>query len=196
MKYFILILLMFSVKMEFFAQGITSGQQTDSVTDKEMEEGLKTSIGLIARSYPDSVILRWAVSKPAVWDEFKEFGIILERALLNENGSYGRFRPLESSVFKPWTEEEWTRYFSNRQERDDTSQVDYEAHAYLFGSNKGDNSYLIYEKQAGDDIQNIKEKKRLNNVIITKLEYIEKELTDIKNNVMSYDIRKDIYKMI
>jgi hypothetical protein len=51
-------------------------------------------------------------------------------------------------------------------------------------------------KLAAESDKNIKEKKRLNNVIITKLEYIEKELTDIKNNVMSYDIRKDIYKMI
>lgn len=149
---------MLSLQVFAHAQTNTGIVEKDSVSSQDLNEALKTKIGIVARSYSDSVILRWAVSKPAVWNICKESGFILERAAVLKDGSYGEFKPVKQGVFKPWTEAEWQTYFDQRPLRIDTTEIDYEAYAYMFGSpekadpGKADNS-------SGNELQDLKDKK-------------------------------------
>ncbi|HPO55257.1 MAG TPA: hypothetical protein PKY46_04600 [Ignavibacteriaceae bacterium] len=147
----------------FCLQTIVPGQsetgilQKDSVTQSELNESLKTKIGLTARTYSDSVIVRWAVSKPAIWDIAKVSGFILERAPILPNGTYGQFKSVKEGPFKIWTEEEWEAYFLKRGERRDTSEVDYDALAYVFGTG-GNVSEETPQTRTGNEIQDLKDK--------------------------------------
>lgn len=157
MKLLGIFVLLFSFQILVLGQNGTGILQKDSVTQSELNESLKTKIGLIARTYSDSVIVRWAVSKPAIWDIAKVSGFILERAPVLSSGSYGEFRPVKPGSFKPWTEEEWDAYFLRRGERKDTSEVDYDALAYVFGTG-GNVTEDAPGTSTGNEIQDLKDK--------------------------------------
>jgi len=157
MKLFGIFVLVFSFQILVLGQNETGIEQKDSVTQSELNESLKTKIGLTVRTYSDSVIVRWAVSSPAIWDIAKISGFILERASVLPNGSRGEFKPAKSGPFKLWTEEEWDAYFLKRGERKDTSEVDYDALAYVFGTG-GNVSENTPGTSTGNEIQDLKEK--------------------------------------
>ena len=159
MKLLTLIVLLLAFQACAYAQNDKLKLEKDSVTSEELNEGLRTKIGIIARSYSDSVIVRWAVSKPSVWSLCKEFGFILERAPILQNGSYGEFKSVKQGVFKPWTDEQWELYFASKPEITDTNEIDYDVFAYLFGSSDQDVSDIQIESPSGNEIQDLKDKK-------------------------------------
>jgi hypothetical protein len=159
MKLIKIIILIISIHIFVNAQIDTAIPEKDSVSIDDLNEGLKTKIGIIARTYSDSVIVRWAVSKPAVWSICKEFGFILERAPILQNNSYGEFKSVKEGAFKPWTDDQWESYFNSRPERVDDSEIDYDVFAYLFGSSDQDVSDVKIETSTGNELQNLKDKK-------------------------------------
>ncbi|MCX6150578.1 MAG: hypothetical protein NTX22_08660 [Ignavibacteriales bacterium] len=159
MKLIKIIMLVLSLQIFSFAQKDTGILEKDSVSVNDLNESLRTKIGIIARTYSDSVIVRWAVSKPAVWDLCKELGFILERAPILQTGLYGEFKPVKQGVFKPWTDERWEAYFKVRPTRIDTTEVDYDAFAYMFGSSNQNTTNVKKETSTGNELQDLKDKK-------------------------------------
>lgn len=68
------------------------------------------SLELIAKSFGDSVVLRWAPSKPGAWTIANRLGYIVERAPISE-ADQGKpvFQRLTSTALMPWTLDEWKR---------------------------------------------------------------------------------------
>lgn len=159
MKILKILILLLTFQIITYAQNSSGIVQNDSVSENELNEGLKTKIGIIARTYSDSVIVRWAVSKPAVWDLCKEVGFILERASILQDGTYSEFKPVKEGVFKPWTEEEWQKYFLIRPKIKDSTEIDYDAFAYMFGSTNKDQRNVKIETSTGNELQDLKDKK-------------------------------------
>ncbi len=159
MKILKIFILLLTLQVYAYAQNNSGILEKDSVSENELNEGLKTKIGIIARTYSDSVIVRWAVSKPAVWDLCKEVGFILERASVLQDGTYGEFKPVKEGVFKPWTEEQWQKYFLTRPKIKDTTEIDYDAFAYMFGSTNKDQSNVKIETSTANELQDLKDKK-------------------------------------
>lgn len=127
--------------------------------DSYKSDGLKINMGLITRSYSDSVILRWAISNPSVFKIHLESGVYVERAKVNSDGSYGSFEKITTESIKPWTKEQWANYFNSRPDIKDETVIDYESFAYMsfFDDENESNSKL--DKQI-DIIENITEEKR------------------------------------
>ena len=57
------------------------------------------SIQLISRSFPDKVLLRWAVDKPFEWKKANTFGFLIERATISRNGE--AVVPIERQMLTP-----------------------------------------------------------------------------------------------
>ena len=74
-------------------------------------------IALTTRVDKDSVVLRWAPTKPGAWIVANRIGYVVERGKLEKNKKFNRdsFVRLTTSPLKPWTREEWLR----RSPRDD-----------------------------------------------------------------------------
>ncbi len=132
--------------------------QNDNFNENELNEGLKAKLGLTARTYSDSVILRWSVSKPGIWIKSKELGFTIERASIL-NGSTGEFKPLSDSSIKPWNEAQWSSFFDSNPRSLDPKQINYEGIAYLFGVNNDEDPESGLEKLNGDELKEIKQKK-------------------------------------
>ncbi len=157
MKLINIILLIIFIKTISFSQNDTAIIEKDSVSMEELNEGLHYKIGIAARSYSDSIIIRWAVSKPAIWKLFKNGGFILERASVLQDGTYGSFKSVKEGIFKPWTDEQWEEYFISRAEID-TTEIDYDNFAYIFGSSEEETDNITLES-SGNEIQDIKDRK-------------------------------------
>jgi uncharacterized protein len=139
-----------------FAQRGSGKSEADSTDIKEYNKGLTEPIGIIARSYNDSVVVRWAVSKISHWEVSKKYGFILERAPVSGEGRYGEFKPVREGVFKPWSDEKWLTYLRAKKPSRDDAEVDYESFAYQFGIAKKTGE----EKSAGvNEMQALKDSK-------------------------------------
>ncbi|HET6512605.1 MAG TPA: hypothetical protein VFH43_10470, partial [Candidatus Kapabacteria bacterium] len=68
------------------------------------------SIELIARSYGDSVVLRWGPSRPGAWIIANKLGYIVERAAISD-ADQGKpvFTRVAPNVLMPWPLDEWKR---------------------------------------------------------------------------------------
>ncbi len=68
-------------------------------------------LALITRPSPDSVVLRWASSKPGGWSIANDLGYVVERIRLNADGTFdpGGFERLTPLPLKPWALVEWKR---------------------------------------------------------------------------------------
>ena len=65
---------------------------------------------LLAQSYGDSVVLRWAPSNAPAWRAYNRIGYHVERALLDTTSPTPlRYERLTQEPLKPWTLEEWKR---------------------------------------------------------------------------------------
>ncbi len=67
------------------------------------------NLAMLARSSPDSIVLRWAPAKPGAWLEANRYGYLLERVTMGKDGKAvpGSLRRLAASPMKPWTLDEW-----------------------------------------------------------------------------------------
>lgn len=85
----------------------------------ELNQYLNTKTVIVARSYKDSIILRWGVENPAVWEIANRDGYKIEKAVLTNNEKdYNKlkFEEIEGSPFKMWNEEKYTSYFQTHDE--------------------------------------------------------------------------------
>jgi len=74
-------------------------------------------IGLITRSDKDSVVLRWAPSRPGGWRLANQLGYIIERMPLTSNGGdTSKVQRLTPTPVKPWKLEELKSKFKQREE--------------------------------------------------------------------------------
>ncbi|MCX8106863.1 MAG: hypothetical protein N3D80_13430, partial [Ignavibacterium album] len=72
---------------------------TKAQPDREIT---KFKIGLTARSYGDSIYLRWAVTNPTAWKLAKENGFIIERAKVLPDGRIENYSKVSEAPVKPW----------------------------------------------------------------------------------------------
>ncbi|MCS6965923.1 MAG: hypothetical protein NZ473_04060 [Candidatus Kapabacteria bacterium] len=82
----------------------------DTAALQEYRELIAPKLHLLAQSYGDSVVLRWAPSNAPAWRAYNRIGYIVERALVDttESGPL-RYERLTPEPLKPWTLEEWRR---------------------------------------------------------------------------------------
>ncbi len=73
-------------------------------------------IKVFARSYNDSIILRWAPSKAGGWVTANRIGYFIERYTYNKNGTIDKAskKILNATPIKPWTESEWKSRVKDR----------------------------------------------------------------------------------
>lgn len=122
-------------------------------------ETYKLKISLTARSYGDSIYLRWAVTNPTAWRIVKENGFILERAKLLSDGKVDKYLNLMSEPIKPWSDDKWVEYFETRTDRPE-SGIDNEGIAYLLGiGEKSDQDNVQFPPENEDFLKSIKEKR-------------------------------------
>ena len=116
-------------------------------------------IALTARSYGDSIYLRWAVTNPTAWRLFKENGLILERAKLLSDGKVDKYIKLSTEPIKPWSEDRWMEYFETRTVTSEGG-IDNEDIAYLLGiGEKTDEDNIQLPPENEDYLKSIKEKR-------------------------------------
>lgn len=121
MKIFVNILILF-----VFAQNYVVIYAQD--LQDELNQSLNVNTVIVARAYQDSIILRWGVSKPAVWEIANLYGYKIERAVLNEpNADYSKlkFEPIDGSPFIIWNEQNYATYFQTHSEDEPQSESVY-----------------------------------------------------------------------
>lgn len=122
-------------------------------------ETYKLKISITARSYGDSIYLRWVVIDPTAWRLVKENGLILERAKVLSNGKVNNYIKLSTEPIKPWSDDKWREYFENRTERSEGG-IDNEGIAYLLGiGEKSDEDNIQLPPENEDFLKSIKEKR-------------------------------------
>ncbi len=110
MKSKIIIIISLLIAAPLFAQSAT-----DSIEDNSPRHA---KIGLIARAYKDSIILRWAPSKPGAWRIANKLGYIIERIKIDKNGKLDTTikKRLNSNIIKPWSLDELKNKFKTRED--------------------------------------------------------------------------------
>lgn len=78
-------------------------------TPKDLDRALEQRVGVIAKRYADSVVVRWAPSIPALWTKSKVAGYRIERAEVQGERA-GAYTALTDQPVKPWTPEQWDQY--------------------------------------------------------------------------------------
>lgn len=81
-------------------------------TPKDLDRALQHRVGVIAKRYADSVVLRWAPSTSALWVRSKTSGYRVERAEI-QGTSTGPFTALTTDPVRPWTAAQWDQYAAN-----------------------------------------------------------------------------------
>jgi fibronectin type 3 domain-containing protein len=61
----------------------------------------------VARAYPDSVVLRWGISRPGAWVEYNAVGWVVERKRIDAPSTAAPWQSLAATPIKPWTLQEW-----------------------------------------------------------------------------------------
>ncbi|MCB0713881.1 MAG: hypothetical protein KDD67_16255 [Ignavibacteriae bacterium] len=110
----------------------------ESLDEGDPNNALRVQLGLIARGSPDSIILRFAPSKPGAWLIGNKVGYRIERADLRADSSVSPFRPLLDSALKPWTAERWIAYSESHPDINDPNHVDYVGIAFTLLNQYGE----------------------------------------------------------
>jgi len=76
------------------------------------EEAKKSAIEVVARSFGDSIILRWAPNNPMAWKLSNKEGYIIERYVIQRDGKpnkklSSKKQVLTSTPLKPWNLDKW-----------------------------------------------------------------------------------------
>jgi fibronectin type 3 domain-containing protein len=132
---------------------------TNNLFAQNSDEPLKFKVGLTARSYGDSVYLRWAVTNPIAWRLVKENGFIIEKAKILSDGKTEKYSKVSEQPIKPWPMEKWEEYFDTRPPRD-VSSLDNEGVAFTLGiGEKDDEANINLPPENEDYLKSIKEKR-------------------------------------
>lgn len=123
---------------------------------RDLDEALRVRVALIARASRDSVVLRWAPSKPAVWLAGSKAGYRLERATV-DGGRTGAFKALVDTAIKPWPYERWLAYAESHPAKQGDA-VDYVAIAYNLLDQFGADGPARSD-YSSDELQSIAERK-------------------------------------
>ncbi|MFN3694818.1 MAG: hypothetical protein ACK4UV_07400, partial [Ignavibacterium sp.] len=132
---------------------------TNNLFAQNSDEQLKFKIGLTARSYGDSIYIRWAVTNPIAWRLVKENGFVLEKAKVLSDGRTDKYLKVTEQPIKPWTFEKWEEYFDSRPPKD-ISSLDNEGIAFTLGiGEKDDEENISLPPENEDYLKSIKEKR-------------------------------------
>ena len=88
--------------------------QTNEQAD--LNAALRSRIAVAARSQEDGILLRWAADKPAVWQDAKRTGFVVERADAPTSGvrpSGSTFKAVSGAAITPWESGAWEAYFKS-----------------------------------------------------------------------------------
>jgi hypothetical protein len=129
----------------------------DAQPAADLDDALRVHIGLVARGARDSIVLRWAPSKAAVWLAGRNAGYRIERATLDAGGRPGRFAPLLDSAVKPWPYELWLAYADSHPPKEGDT-ADYPAVAYTLLNQFGEDA-PARDDYSADDAKGIAERK-------------------------------------
>jgi hypothetical protein len=123
----------------------------------DLRDAQRARIGLTARTYQDSIVLRWAPSKPVLFQFGIRSGYVIERAPVGADNKAENFVAIATSTILPWSQDRWEQYFAHRPEMQDTGMIDYDGIAYsmLYDSVS---PTLKVENGAGD-VADIQQKK-------------------------------------
>jgi len=107
--------------LTFFIVGATGMSRLGAQTKQDSIEANMpryARIGLIARADNDSVVLRWAPSKPGAWRIANKLGYIIERIKIDKNGKLDTSakKRLNANIIKPWTIDELKNKFKERED--------------------------------------------------------------------------------
>ena len=91
------------------ARGFTS-QNDAQFTQQRSEEEEPVRIRLLARSYNDSIVLRWAPDEPVAWSLTNRFGYRIARSYTDENGEHVHEVLVDS--LRPWSLERMMGHFA------------------------------------------------------------------------------------
>lgn len=112
----------------------------------------KARFAMMARSYQDSVWLRWGVSNEAVWRYANQQGYVVERAERplgsKTPASKLKFAPIEGSPFKVWAEEKWQAALEPLAKTD--------SQAYIMAGIASGFAEPLEAKPSGDVLQDLK----------------------------------------
>ena len=80
-----------------------------SQVGKQKAQPFTAHLQLSARSYGDSIVLRWAPDAPGAWTTANKYGYVIERTLVPDTGSFdpASYRQLNEPVIKPWPLDQW-----------------------------------------------------------------------------------------
>ena len=107
-----------------------SEQMNESIAEDVADSIVTGKIGLMARAYSDSVILRWFYDKPSVGLSGQRIGYIIEKALVNSDGSVAEYQKITDEPIKPWTKEQFSESLKNNINTNDTIQKKFEESAF------------------------------------------------------------------
>ncbi len=88
----------------------TALKRYGAYSGQPVAEGPRTAhLAIMARADRDSIVLRWAPSKPGAWIETNKFGYFLDRVTLDAKGKVvpGSMHRLSVEPLKPWSLDEW-----------------------------------------------------------------------------------------
>ncbi len=80
-----------------------------SQNGKQKAQPFTAQLQLSAKSYGDSIVLRWAPDAPGAWTTANKYGYVIERTLVPDTGSFdpASYRQLNEPVIKPWPLDQW-----------------------------------------------------------------------------------------
>lgn len=93
----------FSIIILIVLVQVARGQETDSTQSSD------PAIMALAKSYGDSIVLRWAPSTSALWAIANQYGYIIERLsyMKPEDFDPGQYQRLTPDPVKPWPLKDW-----------------------------------------------------------------------------------------
>jgi uncharacterized protein len=111
-----------------FALLLTTSFIQAQISQEELDEALISRTTIIARAYQDSVVLRWGVDKPAIWEIACHTGYRIERAEMTDTTiAYDKliYREIKGSPFISWVEQQYAAYFATHDESQPESEEMY-----------------------------------------------------------------------
>lgn len=138
---------------------ILAGDAVHAQPEESLDDALNVRIGVIARGSADSIVLRWAVAKPAVWLVGSRVGYRIDRANVLRDGSHDSFKPIVDSAIVPWPIERWIAFKEVHPERDGADSADYPAIAFSLSSMYGAPDGPAKNEYPSDELESIAERK-------------------------------------
>jgi uncharacterized protein len=123
-----------SLALILFTASLTANAQLPMIGEADSTEASEhdAQLMLIAKTTDEGVVLRWAPDKPGAFHILNNYGYVLERMRVNEDGSFHTegLITLTPEPLRPWSLDEWKRRIMQ-----DTSQISLAVAAQLMHGN-------------------------------------------------------------